>query len=157
MADGIEANYCYIADGAILLQQDNMVHLFSRRNRQTGRLELMALAVDACTNKTATGKHRGLEAAQKRIADAWGAAEALGLLGSAAAPPQESQPESETPEQFHRQRREEMQRRIEVLVQTDAQNDRNASARNAAIFLDGALPLDSTHRQLTAAPALLSA
>jgi hypothetical protein len=58
MTDDIEANYCYIADGANSLQQDIMAHLFSRRNRQTGRLESMALAVDACTDKMATGQHR---------------------------------------------------------------------------------------------------
>jgi hypothetical protein len=137
MADDIEANYCYIADGANSLQQDIMAHLFLRRNRQTGRLESMALAVDACTYKTATGQHRGLEAAQKRIADACAAAEALGLLGSAAASAQESQPDPETPEQSHRQRRDEMHRRIKFLVPTDSQNDRNAGARKAARLARG--------------------
>jgi hypothetical protein len=57
----------------------------------------MALAVDAITDKTATGQHRGLEAAQKRIADSWAAAEALRLLKVEA----DFQSEPETPQQFH--------------------------------------------------------
>jgi hypothetical protein len=133
MADDPDANCCYVADGASSLQQESAAHLFSRRNQQTGWLESMALAVDAITDKTATGQHRGLEAAQKRIADSWAAAEALRLLKVEA----DFQPEPETPQQFHEQRRGQMRQRIEFIVPTDSMNDRNAGARKAGRMARG--------------------
>ena len=75
-----DASYCYIADGANSMQQELMTHLLSRRNTATGKLESMAVSMDAITDKTAEGQAAKYKEAMEACADAWKEAADLGLI-----------------------------------------------------------------------------
>lgn len=77
-----DAHYCYIADGANSQQREIFAQILSRRNKQTGRLESMALSIDELNDKSAEGEHSKFKAALASIAEAWEEADALGLLGT---------------------------------------------------------------------------
>ena len=77
----IDASYCYVADGANSMQQELMAHLLCRRNAATGKIESMAVTMDAITDKTAEGQAAKYKEAMEACADAWKEAADLGLLG----------------------------------------------------------------------------
>mmetsp|Transcript_18995 Transcript_18995/g.61162 ORF Transcript_18995/g.61162 Transcript_18995/m.61162 type:complete len:316 (+) Transcript_18995:428-1375(+) len=78
-----DADYCYIADGANSQQQEIMAHLASRRNKQTGKLESMAISIDAISDKTSAGAHSKLREALGAAAEAFQEVAELGLLDDA--------------------------------------------------------------------------
>ena len=83
LLEDADANYCYIADGANSLQEELMAHLVSRRSKKTGKLESMAVSIDAISDKTSEGQAAKFRAAKEAAADAWAEADALGLLHDA--------------------------------------------------------------------------
>lgn len=46
LSNDITGKYCYINDGANSQQKDEIVHILSRRNKTTGKLESMVLSLD---------------------------------------------------------------------------------------------------------------
>lgn len=75
-----DANYCYIADGANSLQQEMHAHLLSRRSKKNGKLESMAVSVNAVNDKTAEGQKAGFKQAMASINEAMQELADLNLL-----------------------------------------------------------------------------
>lgn len=51
LLDDPEANYCYVADGANSQQKEILAQLLYRRNKETGKLESMAMSIDEIPDK----------------------------------------------------------------------------------------------------------
>lgn len=150
----IDAHYCYVADGANSMQQELMAHLLSRRNKQTGMLESMAVSVDAVTTKTAEGQAAGYKQAMLAATEAMEELAELGLLEpelaanlgelSASEDKEAQELPQELPQDaatFFQRRREHLRRqlrkKIAELKPSAAMNDRNATARKAARIVCG--------------------
>ena len=56
LLEDLDANYCYIADGANSQQQEILTQIHSRRNKATGKLESMALSMDQISDKSSEGQ-----------------------------------------------------------------------------------------------------
>ena len=74
-----EASYCYVADGANSQQREILAQILHRRNKQTGKLESMAMSIDEISDKSAVGQQAKFRSALSSIAEAWDEAAELGL------------------------------------------------------------------------------
>lgn len=147
LLEDIDASHCYVADGASAMQKEILAQLYYRRNKQTGKLESMALSLDEIADKTAAGQHAKFSSALSAMADAWSEADALGLLNSpdfddalppspaATSPSAEPTTAEEQMEQQRRERRDELRHRLRGKIAAhrpkDCMNDRNAGARKS--------------------------
>lgn len=154
--------FCYIADGANSRQKEIYAQLLSRRNKNTGKLESMAISMDEIIDKTSEGSASKYKLAMTAIAEAWEEADAAGLLSDVVNDHSVHQPHEEgnvdeaggaddslssngmllsSAEQFFKQRRKELRtklhRNIEQLRPTDAMNDRAAPQRKACRIVRG--------------------
>eukprot|EP00966_Prymnesium_polylepis_P069948 1626072-Prymnesium_polylepis.2 len=82
-----EASYCYVADGANSQQKEILAQLLYRRNKETGKLESMAMTIDEIADKSSVGQQAKFRAALSSIAEAWDEAAGLGLLDDSWQPP----------------------------------------------------------------------
>jgi hypothetical protein len=78
--DDSVGDYCYIADEACMLQHSYMAHIYSRRSKDSGKLESRLISVHQASSKSAEAQHAAYRAAMASIADAWSEADSLGLL-----------------------------------------------------------------------------
>ena len=136
-----EANYCYVADGANAQQKDILAQLLYRRNKETGKLESMAMSIDEIIDKSADGQQTKYKSSLASIADAWNEAAELGLLDddvhAAAEEPGDEAAAPETAEEAHDQRRKALRAKITDLCAASTMNDRAATARKAARLARG--------------------
>ena len=72
-----DAKYCYVADGANSQQKEILTWLLSCRNKQTGKLEMMAIDIQAIADKTSAGQKQKYVEAMSAIAEAAEEAEML--------------------------------------------------------------------------------
>eukprot|EP00966_Prymnesium_polylepis_P336473 7391591-Prymnesium_polylepis.2 len=148
-------NYCYIADGANSMQQEILAQILSRRNKETGKLESMAISLDAISDKSSEGQHQKYTAALEAIAEGWEEAAKLGLLDVTVevetAEPPTAEPTAEPTVEptaapanataFHAQRRAELRAKLRAKIAglraAASMNDRAAPARKAARLARG--------------------
>jgi hypothetical protein len=147
-----DAKYCYIADAANSQQKEILAQLLSRRNKQTGRLESMALSIDEISDKTSEGQQRKFKAVLEAISEAWEEADQLGLLDTAEqreaevrlaeeVAEEEQAPIDQAPEpataffERQRQRRKELRAKLKAKISelkaASTMNDRAANGRKA--------------------------
>ena len=133
-----------------------MAHLASRRNKQTGNLESMAISIDAISDKTSAGAHSKLREALVAAAEAYQETAELGLLddaveivsneaadgdaagsgvaGGAAASDDDAAPPDAAA--FHAQRRAALSAKLAAKIRelrfSASQNDRATPARKQA-------------------------
>ena len=135
-----EASYCYVADAANSQQREILAQLLFRRNKQTGKLESMAMSIDEISDKTSVGQQKKFKSALASIAEAWGEAAELGALDDGWQPLSEAEEaaaeEPSTAADFFEQQRTGwrvgQKRKIAELTPASATNDRAAPARKAA-------------------------
>ena len=148
-----DAKYCYIADAANSQQKEILAQILSRRNKETGRLESMALSIDEISDKTSEGQQRKFKAVLEAISEAWEEADQLGLLDTAEereaevqlaeeqVAEEEQAPIDQEPEpataffERQRQRRKELRVRLKAKISelraASTMNDRAANGRKA--------------------------
>jgi len=140
-----EASYCYVADAANSQQREILAQLLYRRNKETGKLESMAMSIDEIGDKTSVGQQKKFKSALASIAEAWGEAAELGVLDDGWQPQAEAaEPTEEEPSTaagfFEQQRkgwRARQKRKLAELTPASAMNDRAAPARKAARLARG--------------------
>jgi hypothetical protein len=141
-----EASYCYVADGANSLQKEILAQLLYRRNKETGKLESMAMSIDEIADKTSAGQQVKFVASLAAIAEAWEEADQLGLLDDGWQPATNEQTAAtdeqhveveQTAANFHAQRRTQQRAKIAELCASSTMNDRAAPARKAARMARG--------------------
>ena len=139
LLDDPEANYCYVADGANSQQKEILAQLLYRRNKETGKLESMAMSIDEIPDKTSVGQYAKFTTTLEAIAKAWDEAAELGLLDDgwqpATAEGAEGAEGEQTAAHFHEQRRKALRKalraKISELKASSTMNDRAAPARKA--------------------------
>lgn len=154
-----DANFCYIADGANSLQQEMMAHLLSRRDQSSGKIESMAVGVDAIHDKSAENQAACYRQAMRAAAEAMCELSDLGLLepeltakllidqapssmsGTSSRDGTQDDSPAENAAAFFEQRRKRMQtmlkKKVAELVPTSSMNDRASTARKAARLVLG--------------------
>ena len=148
-----DASYCYVADGANSQQKEILTQLLYRRNKETGKLESMAISIDEIADKSSVGQQAKFKSALASIAEAWGEAVELGLLDDGWVQPEVSEgqsgaatgegaaPEEQSAADFHAQRRKvlraELRAKLAELKASSTMNDRAAPARKAARLARG--------------------
>ena len=134
LLDDPEASYCYVADAANSQQKEILAQLLYRRNKETGKLESMAMSIDEIADKTSVGQQQKFKSALASIAEAWDEAAELGVLDDGWQPAVEEEEPSTAAGFFEQQRkgwRAAQQAKIAGLTPASSMNDRAAPARKA--------------------------